>query len=267
MFCSAADDSGLSFQEREGRMKRLLLLAVVSLVSALSVAAQTPGPVAKIYYVKVKPGMEAQFEEAYKAHIEWHRSQNDTWVWDAWQFESGTRFGQYAVVTPGHSWADFDARGEMDAADNADAQKRLLPLMESLEVSYSRIVPEISQTPGGMEKVAVAEVVDFHIRPGKEFDFLGVIRKVNEAMKGEEGGPSFWTRSLTGPGTVFTAISTHPDWASLEPRGKPPIAVLPGKIGALETAALVKTFSESVESTETSLVRYREDLSYSPKAP
>lgn len=248
-------------------MKKWILLTVVFSASVAAAAAQAPGPIAKIYFVKVKPGMEAKFEEAYKAHIAWHRSQNDTWAWDAWQFESGPDVGSYVIVSPGHRWSDFDARGEFGAADAAQAQEHLAPLLQSLEVSYSQMIPEISRMPEGMEKVVVAEVTDFHVRPGREFDFLRVIRTVSKAMAGEDDGPSFWTRSLTGPGAVMTAISVHSNWAGLEPPQKPLIVALSEKLGALDTAGLVKTFSESVESTETFIVRYREDLAYQPKMP
>lgn len=249
-------------------MKKFLLWAGVSLLLGASAAAQAPGPIAKIYFVKVKPGMQAKFEEAYKAHIAWHRAQKDTWVWDAWQFESGARVGQYAVVTPGHAWADFDARGDMDKADSAQAQEHLMPLMESLEVSWSRALPNVSGMPDNMQKVAVAQVTDFRVRPGMDFEFLGVIGKVSKALADMEGrGPALWTQSLTGDGSIYTMIDMHPDWASLEPPAKPLIERLAGKLGALSAAQLVKTFSECVEGTHTNLVRYREDLSYQPNTP
>ncbi len=231
-------------------------------------AAQAPGPIAKIYFVKVKPRMAAKFEEACKAHADWHRKQNDSWVWDAWQFESGLRVGQYAVVTTGHKWSDFDSRGEMGKADEAQAQANLIPLIESLEVSYSRAMPELSRMPEGMQNVAIAEVTDFRVRPGMDFQFLSVIGKVTKAMADTvRRGPTLWTHSLTGDGNVYTAVDMQPAWASLKPPAESLIKVIGGKPGAMDTAQLVKTFSECVEGSQTNLVRYRADLSYNPNMP
>ncbi len=246
-------------------MKKVLVGVAVSLFLGLAAAAQTPGPVAKIYVVKVKQGMEAKFEEAYKAHVDWHRQQRDSWAWEAWQFESGDRVGQYVVVTPGHHWSDFDARGEMEKADDEQAQATLLPLVESLEVWWTRAIPEVSKMPQGALNAAVARVTDYQVRPGKDAEFMGVLRKVAQVMADVEGrGPVIWQQNLTGPGGVYTFVEMFPDWASLTPPAKSVIEVIAGKLGALETAKLVETFSQCVERTEIQLVRYRKDLSYAP---
>lgn len=249
-------------------MRRTLFCAALSLFFGLSLSAQSPGPIAKIYLIKVKPGMGQKFEEAYKTHLDWHREQKDSWVWEMWQYETGPRAGQYVVVTPGHKWSDFDDRGEMGKADGEHAEKTLLPLVDSLEPFFSQVIPEVSRMPQGMDDVAVARVTDHHVRPGMEFEFMKLIGTIAKAMADSEGaGPLFWDRSLTGAGGVYTMIEMLPDWASLAPPEKPMLQRLTEKLGAMETAKMVETYSKCVERTERQLVTYRRDLSYHPQQP
>ncbi len=103
------------------RRTGIFLVVLSLLLLALPVLAQDePGNLSRAFFVKPKPGMEQQFEAAYKQHIAWHRQQSDTWAWHTWQYETGDRFGQYAVWTAGHHWEDFDAHAEFSAADTAD---------------------------------------------------------------------------------------------------------------------------------------------------
>lgn len=248
-------------------MKKLAILACAFGLLALQGSAQAPGPIAKIYIIKVKPGMQTQFQEAYKAHIDWHREQNDSWAWDAWLFESGPRAGQFVVVTPGHHWSDFDSRGEMGQADEAHAQKTLLPLVESMEVGWSQALPELSRMPQGMSDIGVARVVDHHIKPGKDFQFQSLIRTVRGALEGtDRTGAAFWTRSVTGP-SVFTLVEMFPDWASLAPPEKSMMEILASKLGPMGTAELVDSYADCVAGAEVNIVRYLKDLSYAPGAP
>lgn len=248
-------------------MKRIVTWALFSALACMPALAQEPGPVAKIYLVKVKPGMEAQFEEAYKQHVEWHRQQNDSWVWDAWQYQSGERFGQYVVVTSGHHWKDFDERGEMEKADNADAQKRLLPLTESVTVWWSRAMPDLSRLPQGEFEVRVARVTDYHIKPGKGFEFVELIRKAGNALaKANWGDPILWTQDLTGQGGVFSAVEMLPNWSALAPSDKSIGEVLASQLGQETASHMRETFWNCVARTETHLVAYRPDLSYAPSS-
>lgn len=248
-------------------MRNFLVWAVVSMLLTFAAAAQEPGPVAKIYLIKVKPGMEQQFEEAYKQHLEWHRSQNDTWTWDGWQYESGERFGQYVVVTPGHHWSDFDERGEMEQADSADAQKRLTPLIESLTVWWSLARPDLSRfnPEDDMSSTRLARVTEYHVKPGKDYEFVSVVRKANEALsQANWGGPVLWTQDLTGEGGVYSSVQMLPNWAALAPPEKSLFEALEAELGHAETSHMVETFLSCIEGSEAHLVRYRPDLSYQP---
>lgn len=70
---------------------------------------------------KPKDGLEKKFEAGYKEHLQWHKTNGDTWNWYGWYFLSGPRHGQFLDATFNHAWGDFDnpVKPAEDAADNA----------------------------------------------------------------------------------------------------------------------------------------------------
>lgn len=69
---------------------------------------------------KQKEGMDQDFENGYKKHLQWHKANGDTWNWYGWYFTSGPRAGQFLDATDNHHWSDFDkaTRPAEDWADN-----------------------------------------------------------------------------------------------------------------------------------------------------
>src|SRR5689334_20013270 len=70
---------------------------------------------------KPKPGLEQNFEDGYKAHLKWHKENNDKWNWYGWYIISGPRIDYFLDASPGHNWSDFDSpvAPSGDSKDNA----------------------------------------------------------------------------------------------------------------------------------------------------
>ena len=250
-------------------MRRLgVFFVVVSLLLlALPVVGQVqPGPILRFYHIKPKAGMEQQFEEAYKRHLDWHRQQNDTWTWVMWQVEAGERFGQYTAVTGSHRWEDFDARGELGDADSADAMAKLSPYVESVTSSFSRSHSDISRPPASEDSFPLLEVTSFQLNPGSAPAFTHVVRKVHEAIvKTNRPVHYFWEEVVSGgEEPMFSVVIPQKNWADLEPLEKSIGQMLEEVYGREEAESLRKTFWKSVHSQRTVIVRYRADLSYIP---
>ncbi len=247
-------------------MRKCLFFTVLVSLLIPAFGQTPPGNIAKFYWVKVKPGMEQKYEEAYKKHVQWHRDQNDPWTWTAFVWETGERSGQYVVRTGEHYWADFDGRGEFEAADTAHAQANLLPLVESVEVSYAETLPELSRPPEGQEPFPLVQVTQFEIRPEMSYQFLSAIKKVRDALdKAEWGNPGVWTRNLAGSaGNVYTVVTFHRNWASLKEPETSLLGAVEKILGHAETSQLSESFWKCVKSSRSDLVRYRPDLSYYP---
>ncbi len=247
-------------------MKRALVSALmVGLFLSVVAYGQPSGNIAKLFLVKPKAGMATQFEEAYKEHIGWHRSQNDSWQWSAWQYDSGERFGQYLIRTGNHSWSDFDARGDMDAADGADAQKRFGALVESTIVTYSVVRTDLSRADVPATPPVLITVTNFQVKGDKTAEFASVIKGFNAALdKANWPRTALWTQGVAGnQGNTFSVVILHQKWADKGADGSL-IEAVDGAIGEAATAALMAAFSDCVESSQTDILRYRPDLSYNP---
>ena len=62
------------------RLGVLSLVCIIVLVAVAAWAQSQPGTVSRVYLIKVTPGMEADWLEGAKEHVEWHRQQNDPWA-------------------------------------------------------------------------------------------------------------------------------------------------------------------------------------------
>ena len=69
---------------------------------------------------KPKEGQLQNFENGYKQHLNWHKTNGDKWGWHGWYIVSGSRYGQFVDATFNHTWADFDnaVKPAEDIADN-----------------------------------------------------------------------------------------------------------------------------------------------------
>lgn len=95
-----------------------LLLAGACISASLLAQDKT---VAQFVAWKPKEGQEQSFENGYKQHLNWHKTNGDTWSWYGWFVVSGPRDGQFIDATFNHAWSDFDqpVNPAGDRADNA----------------------------------------------------------------------------------------------------------------------------------------------------
>ena len=88
---------------------------------ALFALALIPGQaqcqlVSEMWQITPKVGMEAGFQEAFKAHMEFRKAQGSPWVWQTWEIVVGEDVGDFLIVSWDHPWADFDAYENSDFA-------------------------------------------------------------------------------------------------------------------------------------------------------
>ena len=103
-----------------GRMS-LLVVVSLSLLALPAVGQEEGGNVGMIHCLKVQPSAQVRLEEALKKHVDWHRTQKDTWAWNTWTVVTGPDSDQICTGTFGHKWEDFDNPSVSPEADNADA--------------------------------------------------------------------------------------------------------------------------------------------------
>ena len=127
-------------------MKKFLVsLSIAALAMALPAAAQmAPKSVARVIDVKVKNGMNQQFEEGVKKFRQWEQQQNYPFTEFAWSIMTGDRSGHYLFATIGHDWKDFDETEKFGPGASKVIQADVAPYVESAVYSFWEAHPDLS---------------------------------------------------------------------------------------------------------------------------
>lgn len=245
-------------------------IAALALVTGLAVPAAAdepqPGPLAKSILLLVKPDRFPQFEEALRQHLGFHRTNHDPWAWHTWQIVNGDNLGQYYLRTHGHQWQDFDANADLRRTDWADFLANVAPHLQSMSSTISTVEPGLSRWPAELARPALVAVTRFELTYDGFREFRAAVEKVHAAVvaSGRERHYA-WLRTVNGAGgPEMTLLVPLAGWAELEPRQPPLATVIEQLYGAEAATALEQTIGATVRSISTSVVAYREDLSYQP---
>jgi hypothetical protein len=248
------------------KIRFFFTLGFVCLLALPLLAQEKPGNVVGAWYVKPKPGMQQQFEQALKRHMEWHKQQKDTWAIYVEQALVGDRPGLYEIAVAGHHWKDFDGRTKFNEADDADFYANVAQYVDLVGSSFWIHHPELSRPMTG--DAPFAEYVEEHLNLDGESDYLLVLRKVREAVqKGDY--PVYWeVYELYNGGEhpTYGIVFPHKTWADFEPPEQPLTAVLEKAYGRDEADALWKMLFKSVHSVKSEVWASRPDLGYVPAA-
>lgn len=92
---------------------------------------------------KPKKGLKQKFEDGYKQHLQWHKSNGDTWSWYGWYIISGQRAGYFIDATFDHSWNDWNMPVN-PAGDRTDNQSHTEPFGDFITAFKVAQQPELS---------------------------------------------------------------------------------------------------------------------------
>ena len=248
--------------------RRVLSLAVLA-TTVLAVPAQAqeePGTLARNYYIKVKAGHTADFEEAMKKQIQWYGQNDESWAWHAWQWETGDQAGQFMLRSPGHHWKDLDDRAERTARATAHFQEVVGPHLESLGASIGQILPDVSHWPDDYGDVSMVSVYDFRVHYGMDEDFRETIGQIHEAI-GEAKWPVTYAWGVTVSGGEvpnYWLVIPHKSWADMQGPEKPFWEMMEETVGRKDAGAIRASLRDCIKEERRSLARFRPDLSYIP---
>ncbi len=249
-------------------MKRSLLLWALLVCAAGSAWPQAQSnPVGEVHFNKPKAGMQFQYEEARKRHMAWHKAQNDKWSWVTWEILTGPRTGAYMIVSPGHRWAEFDAREQFNMADAADADKNMGGLLADEGMSYWIQRNDLSRNPNWDKPAKYISVTRYWIDPAAVNVFTESVKKVNAGMDKIKypAKPSRWFQLANGgDGVQFVLHTDRSNMADMEPLDKNLDEAMAEAYGKAEGAALMDTIRKAIKESQTELRLYRTDLSYMP---
>ena len=235
---------------------------------ALPVVAQDeePGTIGRLIFAEAKPGSESQFEEGIKKHMAFHGGKSDPWSWTAWQVIAGEDNGEYLFGTFYHHWADFDNEPVSGPEDDADIAANIAPHSGEVTIEYLSAMPKHSRPPESTTPAAMLQVIDVYLKPDKVETYLNAISKIPEALEKANSPIRYYFGS-------YAVGARHPSFYIAFPRAKfadfksPEKAfrdVLEEAYGPAEAESILHALSGSSRGSESRLLRYRPDLSYTP---
>lgn len=243
--------------------KNVLLCVVPFLILAISSMTAAQGMIGQNFQIKPKPGMEMQWEAAYKEHLKWHEERNDSWNWVTYQIMSGPDAGQYIVRTGGHEWKDWDELGGMGMEDQANFLETAGKYSESYTSSWDRVHPNLSRIPEG-DGYKIFQLTNVRVKNGMLGDFIAVVGKYHAAFE-KTNSPDLYATVTTetgGRAGDATFVGFYKDYASLDQDPMAMMKMMEEVYGRQESASILEDFNACVEEMHTSLIFLREDLTY-----
>jgi hypothetical protein len=242
------------------------ILGLVCLLALPLLAQEKPGNVAGTWFLKPKPGMRQQFEQALKRHMEWHKQQKDTWTINIAEAVVGNRIGQYMLAGAGHHWKDFDAREKFDQADEADFSANVAQYVDLVSASIWIYHPELSRPMTGDARFL--EYDEVHLNMDGKSDYLLAVRKVHEAIQKANRPVYYDLYELFDGGEhpTFGVVYPHKNWADFERPEQTLRDVLEKAYGLEEADALRKTWNKTLHCVKSEVWVSRPDLGYVPAA-
>jgi len=240
------------------------------LALALLPAQSQAQNLAEIWVMTPEAGNGAGFVEAFRSHMEFRKTQNDPWSWQMWEVAIGEDVGDFWAISVGHDWADFDAFQDSDFAQVAGSHfgATVAPLVgevSSYIVRGDTTVAHYPTDPG--YEVNLINMVTFHMMPGKAMAFNEAMAKTHEAIVGADL-PLYYAASVPvigGKADTYSIAIFGDKWADFAEPDPTMWEVMTDMYGMEEATAIFTAMGEATERTESSMLRFRGDLSNLPE--
>lgn len=202
---------------------------------------------------KPKDGQLQNFENGYKQHLNWHKTNGDKWGWYGWFVVSGSRYGQFVDATFDHNWADFD-KAVKPAEDIADNRLHVFPFGDVQTIFKVSHYPKYSTIDTFANKLRLLKMVI--LTTDNTEQALKVVDKLKDFYISKQV-KSFKTYKvidggLTNQIILMIGFSSWEDYGISE--------TLTEKISEIEQSLKLKT----ITSTTSETMVYRADMSWFP---
>jgi hypothetical protein len=235
-----------------------LFLVALSLGLTFPVAAQD-GNVATSFFMTVDDANVPELEEGLRDHAEWHVRQGDPWQWAVWQAVTGPP--EYAYVSAGHDWSDFDNPSVDPGEDASNWSETGGPYSERIDARMWVDMTEVSQP--FLEPPTMLQVFEFSVNPGGDEALMHFAQKFVDAARSTNSPVRFvWSRvvSAAAGSTHFVAVPLA-GFAALGDMGEP-FPMLVEAYGMTEARQLFATFADAATSAGSRIWVLRPDLSH-----
>jgi hypothetical protein len=258
------------------RSRSYYLLGLIAVLLAGYMAAQqatsmqaSDVTIVQVIAGRAKPGSEAQYLDARRQHVEWHRARNDAWAWHSYEVLTGENTGSILTVSSPHKWADRDAREQFVREDQAEAARTIIPHGAPHAFSIWRARTDMGRSGGPRPADPPAPyytVQHFVLNADAMPSYIQNIRRVSAALdKVNYPGPKgLWYQLLNGgEGPHFVLVTPRKNWAEFEGPRQTLDEALNQALGA-EGATLISNVRKGVRHSWTETLRHSTELSYHP---
>jgi hypothetical protein len=254
-------------------MKKVLAsLFIAVLALALPAAAQMrPKTIVRVFDVKVKSGMDQQFEEGVKKIRAWQKEHNYPLRSLTWSVISGDRGGDYIIPTFAANWKDFDAVEKFGPEMGKEIQADVGPYVESVVGSYWQEQPDLEANPSQVNPTPpnFLSVTTYYVKPGGADGMEDVIKQAKTAIEKTHWPAKigeWYTLENGGKGSQILHVTWHQDWASFQPPEPSFGKMLSSVYGKEGSEAFFSKFVKSVHTWRTEIFHFRPELSYIPNS-
>ena len=249
-------------------MKKLTVIVamgVLLLALAGPVAAQEErGRIGQWFQIFPKAGMKAEFEAGFKAHMEYHQANGETWSYELYEVIAGEDRGTYIGATFGHHWADFDNVPVSGPEDAADGEVNLTPFRDGSDVWYTRSLPKLSNPPTTPFKLKYVTLYTIRLKMDKVGQYMQAVEKATEAFRKSEVPLYYIVEVLVAGGThptVYFAVLRE-NYADFAVEQEHPFdKVLAEAFGDEVAREILAQAAGAIESEKSQVLLYKPELS------
>lgn len=155
----------------------------------------------------------------------------------------------------------------MGKADTADGSVNLAPYVQGGHNGFYTYRADMSLAPANQPPAPMTSVSVYVLHPGAAPDFVGAIKRINEALAKQPDWPktSGWLQLVNGgESPTFVLLTARKNWADFEPLAKSVADVVTEAYGKEQGDAILKTIRDSTARLFTETATYRADLGYIP---
>ncbi|WP_299808462.1 hypothetical protein [uncultured Shewanella sp.] len=245
----------------------LSLAILFSLTLSVQAAEDKPDSLADVWVMIPNPGQEAQFETAFKKHIQFRTEKNDAREWKVYRPTIGTRMDRYIVRYCCTKWNDVDAYQKWQS-DNKILEHwyaNVDQYVARYEHFYTRIDFANSHWPEE-EGYRYFAVTDYRVKMGQWKDVEAMKKILSDSAIAMKWPYSWvWGQRIGGKGGLSLVIP-YRNYAEMTPPDSSFAQALAKHMSNEDKAEeLLEDWSENFKSTTYTVYRLVDEMSMKTK--
>ena len=177
---------------------------------------------------------------------------------------TGPNTGSYLISSCGHAWKDFDGREKFNQADAANATATMGNTLADQTMAYYVLRADMSDKPTDSNPPYLS-VTFFHVKPEGAEDFRSTVKQVNEAF-GKTSTPKFpgywYSLANGGSGPEMVLVQERKSMAEMAGPSPKTLDQMMKEAYGDQGASMMTTIRKAYYNSDSELLQYRSDLSY-----